>query len=65
MVWIIVVVAIAVLGLGLLIWYAIRLTRLVGDLAGEVGVLAEQGGQLLDLLASVEIPDAADDPDVR
>ncbi len=58
--WIIVVVAIAVLGLGLLIWYAVRLTRLVADLAGEVATLADQGGQLLDLLASVQIPDGPD-----
>ena len=61
MVWIIVVLAIAVLGFALLIWYVVRLTRLVGDLAGEVGTLAEQGGQLMDLLASVQIPDAPDD----
>ena len=67
MVWIIVALAIAVLGLALLIWYAVRLTRLVGALLGEVGVLADQGGQLMDLVASVEIPDAPADggADVR
>ena len=67
MLWIVLVVAVGVAGLGVVVWYCIRLTRKVGALAGEVAVLAEQGVRLLDLLEQVELPnpDGAEpwDPD--
>jgi hypothetical protein len=49
------VVAVGVVGIGLLVWYCIKLTRKVTDLAGEVAVLAERGEQLAVLLEQVEI----------
>lgn len=57
MVWIYVALGVAVLGLVLLGWYVFRLYRKVAVLLTEVGVLADQAGQVLDLLAQIEIPD--------
>jgi hypothetical protein len=55
--WIVLVVVAGVVGLGVLVWYCIRLTRKVAALADEVAVLAEQADQLLGLLEQVELPD--------
>lgn len=57
MVWIYVAIAVALIGLGLLIWYCVRLTRKVADLAGEVAVLAGHGGQLVGMLEQIELPE--------
>lgn len=57
MVWIYVAIAVALIGLGLLIWYCVRLTRKVADLAGEVAVLADHGGELVGLLEQIELPE--------
>ena len=56
MLWVFVVIAVGVVGLGVLVWYAVRLTRRVADLATEVAGLADQAGMLLDLLEQIELP---------
>ena len=58
MLWIVLVVAVGVVGLGVLVWYCVRLTRKVAELADEVAVLAEQAEQLFGLLEQVEVRDA-------
>jgi hypothetical protein len=56
MLWVFVVIAVGVVGLGLLVWYAVTLTRKVADLATEVAGLADQSGRLLDLMEQIELP---------
>ncbi|WP_375426191.1 hypothetical protein [uncultured Friedmanniella sp.] len=54
MLWVWVFVAIAVGGLVMLISYAVWLAHKTADLLSEVGVLADQAGQLGDLLAQIQ-----------
>jgi cobalamin synthase len=53
--WIVLFGAIALLGLGMVVAFGFWLTRKLSGLAGEVAGLATQGGQLLDLLAQIDV----------
>lgn len=56
MVWVFVFGGIALLGLVMLASYAVWLFHKFSDVMSEVGVLADRGGQLADLVAQVRLP---------
>ena len=58
MLWVIVFVSIAVVGLVVLVSYGVWLAHKTADVLSEVTVLAERGGQLAGLLAQVQAPSA-------
>jgi hypothetical protein len=57
--WVIVFAAIAVLGLVMLVCYAVWLSHKTADVLSEVGVLADRGAQLGELLGQIQVPQAA------
>jgi hypothetical protein len=64
--WVIVFAAIAVAGLVMLVCYGVWLTHKTADVLSEVGVLADRGAQLGELLGQIQVPQAAlgaGDPD--
>jgi len=56
--WVVVFLVIALAGLAMLIGYAVWLAHKPADLLGELGVLADQAGELGDLLAEIRPPAA-------
>jgi hypothetical protein len=58
--WVLLFVMIAVGGLGVLALVARRLWRSAGALLAELDVMAGRAGELADLLAQVQVVDAAD-----
>lgn len=56
MLWVVVFGAIALIGLAVLVSYAVWLAHRAGDVMSEVRVLADRGGQLVELLGQVEVP---------
>ena len=63
MLWVWVFVAIALVGLGMLIGYAVWLAHLTADVLSEVGVLADRAGQLGELLGQIQGPEPAEPAD--
>jgi hypothetical protein len=63
--WVLLFVGIALGGLAVLAALLLRLWRKAGGLLEEVGVAADQAGELMDLLAQVGVPapDGAARPD--
>lgn len=59
MLWVIVFAAIAVAGLVMLVCYAVWLSHKAADVLSEVGVLADRGAQFGELLAQIQVPQAA------
>lgn len=59
MLWVWVFLAIAVLGLVMLISYAVWLAHLTADVLSEVGVLADRVGQLGNLLGQIQTAEPA------
>ena len=57
MVWVIVFLAIAVVGLGVVVSYGVWLAHKSADVLAEVAVLGQRGGQLLELLDEIRVPD--------
>lgn len=57
MLWVLLFVAIGLGGLAVLAALVLRLWRKAGGLLEEVGVAADQAGELLDLLAQVGVPE--------
>ena len=57
MLWVLLFVGIALGGLAVLAALVLRLWRKAGGLLEEVGVAADQAGELLDLLAQVGVPE--------
>ncbi len=57
MLWVVVFLLLALAALALLVGYAVWLAHKAADVLSEVGQLAEQGGQLADLLAQIELPE--------
>ena len=53
MIWVWVFLAIAVVGLVMVICYAVWLAHLTADVLSELAVLGDQAGQLADLLGEV------------
>ena len=62
--WVIIFVAIAVAGLIMVVCYAVWLAHKTADVLSEVTVLADRGGQLLELIGQIDMPPARFDPDV-
>jgi len=60
--WVIVFAAIAVAGLVMLVCYGVWLTHKTADVLSEVGVLADRGAQLGELLGQIQVPQAALQP---
>ena len=56
--WVLVFGGIALAGLVMLISYGVWLAHKAADVMGEMGVLADRAGQLVDLLAQIEIAGA-------
>lgn len=67
--WVLLFVGIALAGVAVLVALAVWLWRKTVALAAEVAQVAGQGGELMDLLAQVEVPslqlDELDDPAPR
>jgi hypothetical protein len=57
--WVLVFVGIAVAGLVMLVCYAVWLAHKTADLLSEVSVLADQAGQLGELLGQIQAPGPA------
>ncbi|WP_375432997.1 hypothetical protein [uncultured Friedmanniella sp.] len=53
MLWVWIFLAIALVGLAMLVGYAVWLAHLTADVLSEVGVLADRAGQLGDLLGQI------------
>lgn len=53
MIWVWVFLAIAVVGLVMLICYAVWLAHLTADVLSELAVLGDQAGQLADLVGEI------------
>ena len=65
MVWVIVLIVIAVLGLAMVIGYAVWLAHKTSDVFGELSVLGDRLGQFGEIISCLEIPEPdfdADDP---
>ena len=65
MVWVIVLVVIAVLGVAMVVGYAIWLAHKASDVFGELKVVGDRLGQLSEILGRLEFPEPAftiDDP---
>lgn len=60
MLWVWIFLAIALVGLAMLIGYAVWLAHLTADVLSEVAVLADRAGQLGDLLGQIQAPEAAE-----
>lgn len=58
MVW--VFLGVALVGLAMLVAYAVWLAHLTADVLSEVGVLADRAGQLGDLLGQIQAPAPVD-----
>ena len=63
MLWVVVFLIIALAGLAVLVGYAVWLAHKTADLLSELGVLADQAGQLGRLLGEIQVPAAG--PGVR
>jgi hypothetical protein len=59
MVWVFIFAAIALLGLGMLIGYAVWLAHKASDLFSEVSVLGDRAGELMGLAAQIGMPNPA------
>jgi hypothetical protein len=55
--WVVVFLVLAVAALAVLVGYAVWLAHKTADVLGELGQLAEQAGQLGDLLAQIQPPE--------
>ena len=62
MLWVIVFAAVAVAGLVMLVCYAVWLAHKAADVLSEVGVLADRGAQLGELMGQIHVPQAALSP---
>lgn len=62
MFWVILFGAIALAGLVMVACYAVWLAHKTSDVLAEVTVLGDRAGQLVDLLAQIEVPSAASGP---
>jgi hypothetical protein len=58
-VWVFVFGGIALLGLGMLIGYAIWLAHKTSDLFSELSMLGDRAGELMDLAAQIGVPQPA------
>lgn len=56
MFWVILFCAIALAGLIMVACYAVWLAHKTSDVLSEVTVLGERAGQMVDLLAQIEVP---------
>ncbi len=59
MVWVIVLVVIAVLGVAMVVGYAIWLAHKASDVFGELKVVGDRLGQLSEILGRLEFPEPA------
>lgn len=59
MFWVILFCAIALAGLIMVACYAVWLAHKTSDFLSEVTVLGERAGQMVDLLATIEVPSGA------
>ena len=55
--WVLIFGGIALAGLVMLIAYGVWLAHKASDVMSEVGVLADRAGELMDVLAQIEIPE--------
>jgi hypothetical protein len=62
MVWVIVFVGIALAGLVMLISYAVWLAHKASDVWSEVDMLAVRANELADLVAQIQVPERAFQP---
>ena len=62
MFWVILFCAIALAGLVMVVCYAVWLAHKTSDVFSEVTVLGDRAGQLVDLLAQIEVPSGAPGP---
>jgi hypothetical protein len=67
LVWVIVFAAIGLGGLVMLVCYAVWLAHKTADVMSELRVFADRTGQIMDLLAQIEVPAGVPDraSDVR
>jgi hypothetical protein len=63
MLWLIIFAAVALAGLTMVICYAVWLVHKASDVMSEVTVLAERGGQLVELLGQIHMPPTRWKPD--
>ena len=59
MLWVIVFVAIALVGLVMVVCYGVWLAHKAADVMSEVSVLADRGAEFAELLGQISMPDAA------
>lgn len=57
MVWVIVLIVIAVLGVAMLVSYAVWLAHKTSDVFGELSVLGDRLGQFGQIIARLEFPE--------
>jgi hypothetical protein len=55
--WVLIFGGIALAGLVMLIGYGVWLAHKASDVMSEVGMLADRAGELMDVLAQIEIPE--------
>jgi len=55
--WVVLVLVLALGALAVLVGYAVWLAHKTADVLSEVGQLADQAGQLVDLLAQIQPPE--------
>lgn len=63
MVWIIVLIGIAVLGLAMVAGYAVWLAHKTSDVFSELSVLGDRLGQLGEIISGLEFPEPSFDAD--
>ena len=56
--WVLIFGGIALAGLVMLISYGVWLAHKAADVMAEMGVLADRAGQLMDLLAQIEVAES-------
>ena len=56
-VWVFVFGGIALAGLAMLVGYAVWLAHKASDVMSELGVLADRGDQLAELLGQIQVPE--------
>ena len=57
MLWVIVFVAIALVGLVMVVCYGVWLAHKAADVMSEVSVLADRGAEFAELLGQISVPD--------
>ena len=59
MVWVFVFGGIALVGLGMLVGYAVWLAHKTSDVASELSMLGDRAGELMALAAQIRVPEPA------